>query len=172
MKAAGIGGALIGNINPKEKDGKVPMLSEAWWNLMVHAVNEGKRVGVDIGVFNCPGWSQSGGPWIKPEMTMRYLTYSETQISGGENINIKLEKPTKNFQDTYVLAFPSISSEKNFLSSDNTVISTKPSIKSGNNIIDRDTTTLASFFTGNQDYQVDFFSDKNINAQSLKIIHN
>ena len=29
---------------------------------MVHAVNEGKRIGVDIGVFNCPGWSQSGGP--------------------------------------------------------------------------------------------------------------
>ena len=66
MKKAGIGGALIGNINPLEKDGKVPMLSEAWWDHMVHAVNEGKRIGVEIGAFNCPGWSQSGGPWVKP----------------------------------------------------------------------------------------------------------
>ena len=43
MKKAGIGGALIGNINPTRKDGKVPMLSEEWWSHMVHAVVEGKR---------------------------------------------------------------------------------------------------------------------------------
>ena len=86
MKAAGIGGALIGNINPSEKDGKVPMLSEDWWSHMVHAVNEGKRIGVDIGVFNCPGWSQSGGPWVKPEMAMRYLTYSEISVAGGKTV--------------------------------------------------------------------------------------
>ena len=61
MKKAGIGAALIGNINPSGKDGKVPMLSDNWWSHMVHAVEEGKRIGVDIGVFNCPGWSQSGG---------------------------------------------------------------------------------------------------------------
>ena len=34
MKAAGIGAAFIGNINPEEKDGKVPMLSEDWWDHM------------------------------------------------------------------------------------------------------------------------------------------
>jgi hypothetical protein len=74
MKQAGIGTAFIGNINPPEKDGKVTLFSDLWWECMVHAVNEGKRLGVDIGTFNCPGWSQSGGPWVKPEMAMRYLT--------------------------------------------------------------------------------------------------
>jgi hypothetical protein len=78
MKEVGIGAAFIGNINPPEVDGPVPMLSEEWWDCMVHAVNEGKRIGVDIGTFNCPGWSQSGGPWVKPEMAMRYLVSSET----------------------------------------------------------------------------------------------
>lgn len=107
MKKAGIGGALIGNINPAHKDGKVPMLSEDWWSQMVHAVNEGKRVGVDIGVFNCPGWSQSGGPWVDYTKAMRYLTYSETKISGGKPLSIKLPQPAKEFQDTHTFAFKS-----------------------------------------------------------------
>ena len=105
MKKAGIGGALIGNINPAKKDGKVPMLSEEWWSHMVHAVVEGKRIGVDIGVFNCPGWSQSGGPWVDSEKAMRYLTFSETKVKGGKLLNIQLKKPKENFQDTHTLAF-------------------------------------------------------------------
>lgn len=105
MKKAGIGGALIGNINPAKKDGKVPMLSENWWSHMVHAVVEGKRIGVDIGVFNCPGWSQSGGPWVDSEKAMRYLAFSETKVKGGKLLNIQLKKPKENFQDTHTLAF-------------------------------------------------------------------
>ncbi|MCX6226057.1 MAG: glycosyl hydrolase, partial [Bacteroidia bacterium] len=104
MKEAGIGGAFIGNINPDEVDGRVPLFSDQWWEIMVHAVNEGKRLGVDIGTFNCPGWSQSGGPWVKPEMAMRYLTYSETKVTGGAKIAVNLPKPHDLFQDVYVLA--------------------------------------------------------------------
>ncbi len=112
MKKAGIGGALIGNINPAQKDGKVPMLSEEWWSHMVHAVEEGKRIGIDIGVFNCPGWSQSGGPWVDYTKAMRYLTYSETKISGGKTITLQLEKPKEKFQDTHTFAFKSSDIEK------------------------------------------------------------
>lgn len=106
MKEAGIGGAFIGNINPNEINGHVPLFSDQWWEVMVHAVNEGKRLGVDIGVFNCPGWSQSGGPWVTPGMAMRYLTYSETKIVGGAKIVVNLLKPREIFEDVYTLAIP------------------------------------------------------------------
>lgn len=112
MKKAGIGAALIGNINPANKDGKVPMLSEDWWSHMVHAITEGKRIGVDIGVFNCPGWSQSGGPWVDYTKAMRYLTYSETKVSGGKPLNLKLPQPKDEFQDTHTFAFKSLDLEK------------------------------------------------------------
>ncbi|AJR04520.1 glycoside hydrolase family 2 [Siansivirga zeaxanthinifaciens CC-SAMT-1] len=112
MKKAGIGCALIGNINPAHEDGKVPMLSEDWWSHMVHAVVEGKRIGVDIGVFNCPGWSQSGGPWVDYTKAMRYLTYSETKVSGGKKLSIQLEKPKDEFQDTHTFAFKYSAIEK------------------------------------------------------------
>jgi hypothetical protein len=170
MKAAGIGGALIGNINPDEIDGKVPILSEDWWDHMVHAVNEGKRIGVDIGAFNSPGWSQSGGPWVKPEMAMRYMTYSEINAKGGKNVNLKLTKPNEEFQDVYVLAFPSLASEKNVLSSKNATIKVSPSIPNETNLIDQDTTTMASFSKAVENHQIEIKSEAALTARSLKII--
>ncbi|MFC4219484.1 glycosyl hydrolase [Flagellimonas marina] len=170
MKKAGIGAALIGNINPDEVDGKVPMLSEDWWDHMVHAVNEGKRLGVDIGAFNCPGWSQSGGPWVKPEMAMRYMTYSEAKVKGGQEVKIKLTKPTSEFQDTYVLAFPSIASEEKTLSSSNAKINVSPVIKNVDQLIDRDTTTVAGFLKSVENYQVDITANEAFVARSLRLI--
>ena len=51
--------------------GSVKALTDQWWSMVEHAIREGGRLGVNIGMFNCPGWSQSGGPWIKPEQAMR-----------------------------------------------------------------------------------------------------
>ena len=170
MKAAGIGGALIGNINPEEKDGKVPILSEEWWEHMVHAVNEGKRIGVDIGAFNSPGWSQSGGPWVEPDMAMRYLTYSEVKINGGNKIELDLVKPTDEFQDLYVLAFPSIASESQILSSKSTNLKVTPLILEKDRLIDGDTAKSVGFSKQNKEYQLEFNSNEPITARSLKII--
>ena len=82
MKDFGIGAVLIGNINPDEVDGRVPLLGDEWWDIMIHAVNEGHRLGIDVGNFNSPGWSQSGGPWVSYDKAMRHLVYSETNIYG------------------------------------------------------------------------------------------
>jgi hypothetical protein len=111
MKEFGLGAVLIGNINPDEVDGPVPLFSEAWWDAMVHVVVEGHRLGIDIGMFNCPGWSQSGGPWVTHDKAMRHLVYSETTVQGGGTISVQLPKPTEEFQDTYVLGFQKIASE-------------------------------------------------------------
>jgi len=104
MARVGIGEAFIGDIgmgNP----GKVKVLSPEWWSLVQHAIREGKRLGVDIGMFNSPGWSQSGGPWVQPSQAMRYLLYSETMITGGKHITQKLAAPAPDAQDVTVIAF-------------------------------------------------------------------
>lgn len=137
---------------------------------MVLAVNEGKRIGVNIGVFSCPGWSQSGGLWVKPEMAMRYITYSETKVKGGRETNIKLVKPTNEFQDVCVLAFPSIQSEERMLSIQNAKIKVFPVIKNENNLFDRDTLTVSNFSKAVQKYQVELTSNESISARSIKII--
>jgi hypothetical protein len=167
MKAAGIGAAFIGNINPEEKDGPVPMLSEDWWDHMVHAVNEGKRLGVDIGSFNCPGWSMSGGPWITSDKAMRHIVYSETIVSGGKKIAIKLDRPKAEFQDVYVLAFPKNSKESVVLNNSNTKVSSTPFIKGAQNLLDGNTNRVVNFTS--KEYTITFKAKNSIDARSLQL---
>jgi hypothetical protein len=170
MKEAGIGTAFIGNINPPEEDGKVPLFSDLWWECMVHAVNEGKRLGVDIGTFNCPGWSQSGGPWVKPEMAMRYLTYSETVVQGPGKISQKLTRPKEEFQDVYVLAYPAFDQLKT-LTPDNATIQVTPEVKDPENWIDGDLATATLFSSaGAKEYSIELHAESPITARSI-VIH-
>lgn len=167
MKAAGIGAALIGNINPDEIDGPVPILSEDWWEHMVHAVNEGNRLGVDIGAFNCPGWSMSGGPWIKSEKAMRHMVYSETSVLGGKKISMQLKKPTSVFQDVYVVAFPKISSEAIVLDNSNAKVTTQPAIKNANALIDGNTNSAVLF--SDKEHIINFELTQEFTARSITL---
>jgi hypothetical protein len=108
MKQAGITRAFIGNIGGETSfpRGKIHILSDEWWDVMHTALKTATELDIEIGIFNCPGWSQSGGPWIKPEQSMRYLASVEKQIAGPVKLSEKLTPPTANFQDVKTLAFP------------------------------------------------------------------
>ncbi|MDR1224738.1 MAG: glycoside hydrolase family 2 [Tannerella sp.] len=123
MKKAGITRAYIG-LTGGGKD--VKFMSEQWWELIHTAMKTATGLDIEIGMFNCPGWSQSGGPWIKPSQSMRYLTSVQCMVTGPKKISEKLAfssgqltdvntvawgdesyqgKP-EDFQDVKVLAFP------------------------------------------------------------------
>jgi hypothetical protein len=109
MKKAGINRAYIGNIGRQSYPvGKVKIFSEEWWEVMHTALKTASKLGIEIGIFNSPGWSQSGGPWIKPEQSMRYLAASELRVTGPAKIEQKLLPPatSSDFQDVKVVAFP------------------------------------------------------------------
>ncbi|MGB0372894.1 MAG: glycosyl hydrolase [Opitutales bacterium] len=116
MAEIGISLAMIGNVdvNAKTNNGTgsfVEILSPEWRELKMHALREAKRVGVDIYFFNCPGWSQSGGPWIQPEQSMRRVIWSEFESSGGAfRQKVRAEGvPGGGSQDIAVLAVPQLS---------------------------------------------------------------
>jgi hypothetical protein len=52
-----------------------------------------KERGMTINVFNMPGWSGSGGPWIDIENTQRKLVHAKVRIKGGAPVEIKLPVP-------------------------------------------------------------------------------
>ena len=107
MAKVGIGTALIANMNLRnDEQGKVVMLSEKWKELTRHAIREGGRLGIDIGLFNCPGFSSSGGPWNDFANSMKYLDYTKTKLKGGKSVSIKLDAPVNQFEDVRLLAFP------------------------------------------------------------------
>ena len=168
MKDFGLGAVLIGNINPDEVDGKVPLFSEQWWDITTHVVNEGHRLGIDIGFFNCPGWSQSGGPWVTHDKAMRHLVYSEMTVSGPGLQTLQLEKPAEEFQDTYVLAFRKNNAEEVKLDSRNVSISCKPFVNHPENLLDGDTRTEVLFRTREDlEYIIDINTEEEFEARSL-----
>jgi hypothetical protein len=100
MKKVGINRAFIGNIGLDNVPyGKVKMFSDEWWDILHAALKTATRLNIQIGIFNGPGWSQSGGPWIKPAQSMRYITSSQVMVKGPLAFNKKLDKPQTNFQD-------------------------------------------------------------------------
>ncbi|MEO3407831.1 glycosyl hydrolase [Mucilaginibacter sp. CAU 1740] len=107
MKKVGINRAFIGNIGLDEIPyGKVKMFTPEWWDILHAALKTATKLKIDIGIFNGPGWSQSGGPWIKPEQSMRYLASSTLTVKGPLKLDQKLDQPQKQFQDVRVIAFP------------------------------------------------------------------
>jgi len=103
MARAGIKQAMLGNI---EGGGPVKMLSPEWYALTRHAFKEAARLGVGIMMFNAPGWSQSGGPWIKPEQSMRRILWNEVQTKGGMFSGKVRPEIQPLVQDVAVLAVP------------------------------------------------------------------
>ena len=88
----------------------VKCLSPEWEELVKHTAEEAHRLGLRFSLQTCPGWAMSGGPWIKPEQAMRHLSYSWTNIEGGDEVDTELPVPMKedwrDWQDIAVLAFP------------------------------------------------------------------
>ena len=114
MKQVGIGGVLNFDVGTGIPKGPIEYLSEEWLQLKEHAIRECDRLGLEFIMHNCPGWSASGGPWITPELAMQEVTWSETYISGGKQINIDLPKPANRlnyYRDIAVIAFPSLEGE-------------------------------------------------------------
>ena len=106
MKKVGINRAFIGNVGlPEVAEGNVKFLSEEWWDILHTALKTATDLGIEIGIFNSPGWSQSGGPWIKSNQSMRYLAHAGISVDGGKDLEIVLPEIEES-QDVKVLAYP------------------------------------------------------------------
>ncbi|MDR1380975.1 MAG: glycoside hydrolase family 2, partial [Tannerella sp.] len=111
MKKAGINLAFIGNIGldgPEMAGGSVELFTPEWWEITHTAMKKAAELDIEIGMFNCPGWSQSGGPWVTPEQSMRYLASSDTTVRGPwKAAVIKLpEVAADAMDDVKIIAYP------------------------------------------------------------------
>jgi len=139
MAKVGIGCAFIGNIgldSSQTRYGKVKLFSDEWWNVLHQAFKTATKLGIEIGLFNSPGWSQSGGPWVKTNQSMRYLASSELKLVGPQKYSGKLSSPHKDFKDVTVLAFPSPKDDGKNISDFNPRISSNIKLDGINKLVD------------------------------------
>ena len=154
MKKVGINRAFIGNVGLDDVPyGKIKMFSDEWWDILHTTLKTATRLNIQIGIFNSPGWSQSGGPWIKQEQAMRYLTSSQVMVKGPLVFNRKLEKPQANFQDVKVLAYPVSNDYNADISLLKPTLSSVPAVDSLNNLMDHNDGT-AIHLKGNQQFSL------------------
>lgn len=96
MHRVGIGGVLIMEVaNPKSMapEGPVKFASPQWMELFAHAVSEAKRLGMKLNMNNDAGWCGSGGPWVKPEQSMKTIVSTEATVNGPGPVTVTLPQP-------------------------------------------------------------------------------
>ena len=108
MARVGIGGATLFNAGESLPHGPIQFNSPEWLGLVKHAAAEARRLGLELGIHNGPGWSNSGGPWNTPEHGMKMVVTSEKQVKGPTRFDGKLAQPPTQlgwYRDISVLAF-------------------------------------------------------------------
>ncbi len=86
MKRVGLGGvqnfdASLGT--PQIVDKRLVYMTPEWKAAFRFAVAEADRHDLEFAIAASPGWSVTGGPWVKPEDGMKKLVWSETIVPGG-----------------------------------------------------------------------------------------
>ena len=71
MQRVGIGGAQIFNAGEGIPAGPIKFNSPEWHEMFSFAVKEADRLGIELCLHNCAGWSSSGGPWNSKENSMQ-----------------------------------------------------------------------------------------------------
>jgi (4-O-methyl)-D-glucuronate---lignin esterase len=97
MKRGGMRGGEIWDVAAAaDPDGRVPagpaFLGPESTRLMVHAIREADRLGLEIGVVASSGWN-AGGSWIPPEHAGKGLYHSTTKLTGPGKFIRELPMP-------------------------------------------------------------------------------
>lgn len=96
MKRVGIAGfqnfdaALA---TPQIVDKRLVYMTPDWKAAFLHATKLADSLGLEMAIAGSPGWSESGGPWVKPEQAMKKFVWTETRVEGGKPFGGILPKP-------------------------------------------------------------------------------
>lgn len=114
MKQSGIRGAYLMTIKgPADSPVYQPamrQLTPEWWDMIVFAQQEAKRIGVKLSMVASDGFSLAGGPWITPELAMQKLVFSTLEVNGGQRFQDTLPMPENYkgyYNDVAIYAYPS-----------------------------------------------------------------
>jgi alpha-L-rhamnosidase len=105
MKRVGIGGMQMfdGSLGvPQFTEKRLVWMTPDWKDAFRHTAAEADRLGLEMSMAASGGWSETAGPWVKPEQGMKKLVWSETRVHGPRNFTASLAHPPSingKFQD-------------------------------------------------------------------------
>jgi hypothetical protein len=96
MHRVGIGGFQnfdVGMTTFTVVEKRLIYMTPEWKDAFLYTVNLADSLGLEMAIAGSPGWSESGGPWVKPEEAMKKFVWTETRIEGGKPFTGTLPKP-------------------------------------------------------------------------------
>jgi hypothetical protein len=96
MHRVGIGGFQnfdAGMTTPQIVEKRLVYMTPEWKDAFLFTTRLADSLGLEMAIAGSPGWSESGGPWVKPEQAMKKIVWSETRIEGRKLFSGKLPKP-------------------------------------------------------------------------------
>ena len=94
MNRSGIGGfqnfdaALA---TPQIVKTRLTYMTPEWKEAFRFTAKMADSLHLEMAIAGSPGWSESGGPWVKPQDGMKKIVWTETRVKGGD-ANIALSK--------------------------------------------------------------------------------
>lgn len=78
---------------PKVVDHRLVYMSPEWKQTFLYATKLADHLGMEEAIASSPGWSETGGPWVRPSEGMKKYVWSETRVPGGLPFEGKLTQP-------------------------------------------------------------------------------
>ena len=96
MKSKGMNRAEIWDVAAIRNPAFIPaggaFLGDESVSLIKHAISEGKRLKMSIGIVASSGWN-AGGSWVTPDWASKNLFFSEVEVEGPKTLSIDLPFP-------------------------------------------------------------------------------
>ncbi len=99
MKRVGIAGFQLADVaagSGQVVDKKIYFGTPEWYHAVRHAAEEAKQLGLEMSIFSSPGWSEAGGPWVKPEAGDEEAGVERDQRRRAASVRRKLPEPPSN----------------------------------------------------------------------------
>jgi len=74
-------------------DRRLVYMTPEWQDAVRYAVGLANRLGIETTIATSAGWSETGGPWVKPADAMKKLVWSEAVVEGGAPLRAPLPHP-------------------------------------------------------------------------------
>jgi hypothetical protein len=109
MKRVGIAGMQMfdGSLGtPQFVDKRLVWMNPEWKDALHHAGAEADLLGLEMAMAASGGWSETAGPWVKPEEAMKKIVWSETLVQGPKKFSEVLAHPPSNNGKLQNMAIP------------------------------------------------------------------
>ena len=97
MEKTGIGGFQnfdASLMTPVVVKDKLSFMNPGWKDAFKFTADLAKKKNLEMAIAGSPGWSVTGGPWVKPSDAMKKYVWSETRLSGGKVFTGKIPAPS------------------------------------------------------------------------------